>query len=105
MRAPRRRACCSSSRMRVPAPSAMTKPSRSRSKGRLASWGAAVFGDRARMLPKVLTASGTGRDAAVVRPGGAETHRHVSAREIAEHHGRKQGRDAVGAFLYEGSMH
>jgi hypothetical protein len=39
-------------------PSAMTKPSRSRSKGRLASWGAVMLEDSARILPKVLTASG-----------------------------------------------
>src|SRR5690242_13835839 len=52
-----------------------------------------------------VRASRAGRDAAIIWPGHSKMHRDVSAREIAEHHSRKEGRDAVGSFLYEGSMH
>ena len=39
-----------------------------------------------------VRASSTGRDTAIIWPGRPETHRHVSAREIAEEHSRKEGR-------------
>ena len=53
MFAPRRRACSSSSSSTAPPPSASTKPSRSRSQGRLASWGASLRVDSAFAWPKL----------------------------------------------------
>ena len=47
MRAPRRRAISSASRIKTPAPSARTNPSRSRSNGRLARVGSSLRVDRA----------------------------------------------------------
>src|SRR5881392_1748056 len=55
---PRRRACSSSSSTTMPAPSLRTKPSRSLSKGRLASAGASLRVDSARSALKHATTSG-----------------------------------------------
>ena len=52
MRAPRARACSSSSSTRIAAPSAITKPSRPASKGRDASSGASLRVLSARIAPK-----------------------------------------------------
>src|ERR1039458_2866942 len=49
MRAPRRRACSSSSSTRMPDPSPTTKPSRLRSQGREARWGSSLRVESARM--------------------------------------------------------
>ncbi len=49
MRAPRRRAISSASRIKTPAPSARTNPSRSRSNGRLARGGSSLRVERARI--------------------------------------------------------
>src|SRR5207245_333515 len=56
--APRLRAASSCSRIRIPAPSPMTKPSRSRSKGRLASCGSTWRGETAREAQKAAGARG-----------------------------------------------
>src|ERR1019366_4090650 len=58
MGAPRRRACSSSSRTRMPAPSPMTKPSRSLSQGRLARAGSSLRVERARMAANPPTPMG-----------------------------------------------
>src|SRR5882762_3230150 len=56
--APRRRACSSSSRIRIPAPSPITKPSRSLSHGRLARVGSSLRVERARIAAKPPTPIG-----------------------------------------------
>ena len=56
--APRRRACSSLSRTSTPAPSPITKPSRSWSNGRLARCGSSFRVERARALPKPASAIG-----------------------------------------------
>src|SRR3989442_922099 len=55
---PRLRACSRSSSTRIPAPSPRTKPSRSLSKGRLASAGESLRIDRARSALKHATTNG-----------------------------------------------
>src|SRR6266853_2070924 len=58
MVAPRRRACSSSSRTRMPAPSPITKPSRSLSQGRLARAGSSLRVESARMAANPPTPMG-----------------------------------------------
>src|SRR5208337_796515 len=58
MGAPRRRACSSSSRIRMPAPSPITKPSRSLSQGRLARAGSSLRVESARMAANPPTPMG-----------------------------------------------
>src|SRR5450759_4771440 len=58
MGAPRRRACSSSSRTKMPAPSPITKPSRSLSQGRLARAGSSLRVESARMAANPPTPMG-----------------------------------------------
>src|SRR5215467_407083 len=91
MVAPRALACSSSSRMTMPPPSPMTKPSRVASKGRDAVSGESFRSDNAFMFAKPPMAIGVrarraGRDRRVVRSLRVEPHRHQAGGDVGDEH-------------------
>src|ERR671933_513601 len=104
MRAPRRFACSSSSRMRMPAPSPGTKPSRSLSNGREAfsGWSLRSLNARAEVkpeIPKSVIAGRAGRHRSVVHAGGAVPDGNLPARQVDDDRGDEEGADAAVPLL------
>ena len=82
MRAPRRLACSHSSSTSIAPPSAMTKPSRSRSKGRDAVAGSSLRRESTRMIskaPKVSGASGASTPPASIASARPSRMRRVAS--------------------------
>src|SRR6267143_994049 len=93
--APRLRAESSSSRIRIPAPSPMTKPSRSMSKGRLAT------PDGLEGLTNRVRTRAARRNGAVVWATGADGDRNHARAHVRDHHRHGEGTDARGSSLPE----